>query len=1163
MTQSRPLLRMFGALWLAQAALLAAEAPPAAGGYELKILSVQGEVFILRIGEKTELPATKDSVVRAGDRVRTGEFSRLELQRADGTPLVFDELSDQVIHAPGATSADYEIEVKQGGMFLRDLGKPKEQKFRTPLASGAILGTEFSLRVGADGRTEVALFEGRVALTNSLGRVELAPGEEALIEPGMAPSKRPLLNARAAVQWVLFYPGVLDPSALGLEGEPALAESLRAYAAGDLPAAVQAYPKSREASTPAEQAFLAQLALAAGQADRAAQTLSGLDTPAARALRSIIATVRGDRPSVSDPGSEDAAQLLAASYAAQAANDLSGALALARRAVDASPRFGYALERVAELEFSFGRIAAAEASLEPALEITPRNAQALALKGFLLAARNRTAEAEVWFERALTVDPHMGNAWLGRGLCRIRGGDLEGGRKDLQAAAAHEPTRALLRSYVAKAFADEHNAGFAGKELDRAKELDPADPTAWLYSALLRQQENRVNEAVGDLERSRSLNENRAVYRSRQLLDQDRAVRGANLASVYRDAGLLVPAVRAASRAVADDYANASAHQFLSSSYDSLRDPRQFNLRYETPWFSELLVANLLAPVGAGPLSQNVSQQEYSRMFERNRIGVSSVTEYFSNGTWTQRGSQFGTLGNFGYSLDADYRTDPGFGTNTDQERLSLDAKAKWQVGLADSLFAQFNYSRYEGGDTRQLADPATAASGFRSKEEQAPNVFAGWHHQWSPGNDTLLLVSRLADDFSYADPNAIIPVLRRANTNSAPNLFLNRPFSTTYASELEAYGIEAQHIAQFGSGDWGRHSVVAGVRYQSGRADAVAAQTYASFQLPGALVLPPVSQAVSGDLDRFSVYAYDLWQILDTVRLTAGVSYERLSYPVNLDLPPLQSGGQNADRVSPKVGFEWSPLPDTHLRAAWTRSLGGSYYDTSVRLEPVQVAGFTQAFRSLLPESVGGLTPGSEFETVGVGVDHKLTDRTYLIVSAERLTSVADQNYGAFLWTLAGGGLVAPATTDGRHLDYEERTVHATLSQLLGDRWAVGVNYRLTDSQLAEDYAANVAGLDRSVSATLHQVSSFVRFNHECGFFSELTGSWNRQDSSGYAPALAAEEVWFFDLFVGYRFAQRRGEVRLGVLNLGDQDYRLNPLNLHEEWFRERTLFTSLRLNF
>ena len=41
------------------------------------------------------------------------------------------------------------------------------------------------------------------------------------------------------------------------------------------------------------------------------------------------------------------------------------------------------------------------------------------------------------------------------------------------------------------------------------------------------------------------------------------------------------------------------------------------------------LIANLLAPVEAGTFSQAVSQQEYSRLFERNRFGLVSSTEYW------------------------------------------------------------------------------------------------------------------------------------------------------------------------------------------------------------------------------------------------------------------------------------------------------------------------------------------------------------------------------------------------------------------------------------------------------------------------------------------------------------------------------------------------------
>src|SRR5262249_43880275 len=148
----------------------------------------------------------------------------------------------------------------------------------------------------------------------------------------------------------------------------------------------------------------------------------------------------------------------------------------------------------------------------------------------------------------------------------------------------------------------------------------------------------------------------------------DRAVRSANLANVYRDAGMVDLSVREAGRAVSAAYANYSAHLFLANSYDELRDPNRINLRYETPAESEYLIANLLAPVGAGTLSQSISQQEYSKLFERDRFGVVSSTEYLSRGAWVQNGAQFGTFGNSSYAFEALYRTDPGQRPNNDFE---------------------------------------------------------------------------------------------------------------------------------------------------------------------------------------------------------------------------------------------------------------------------------------------------------------------------------------------------------------------------------------------------------------------------------------------------------------------------------------------------------------
>ena len=75
-------------------------------------------------------------------------------------------------------------------------------------------------------------------------------------------------------------------------------------------------------------------------------------------------------------------------------------------------------------------------------------------------------------------------------------------------------------------------------------------------------------------------------------------MRNANLARIYQNAGMKEVAVREATRAVENDYTNASAHLFLANSFDALRDPDRILLRYETPWFNELLLANLLVARG-------------------------------------------------------------------------------------------------------------------------------------------------------------------------------------------------------------------------------------------------------------------------------------------------------------------------------------------------------------------------------------------------------------------------------------------------------------------------------------------------------------------------------------------------------------------------------------
>jgi tetratricopeptide (TPR) repeat protein len=114
---------------------------------------------------------------------------------------------------------------------------------------------------------------------------------------------------------------------------------------------------------------------------------------------------------------------------------------------------------------------------------------------------------------------------------------------------------------------EERRDEFAGTQYAIAKELDPSDPTPWFYDAIRKQLDNRPIEALRDLERSIELNDNRAPFRSRLLLDEDAATRGASLARIYDDLDFQQLGVNEAAKSLALDPGNASAHRFLSDLY--------------------------------------------------------------------------------------------------------------------------------------------------------------------------------------------------------------------------------------------------------------------------------------------------------------------------------------------------------------------------------------------------------------------------------------------------------------------------------------------------------------------------------------------------------------------------------------------------------------------
>ena len=1159
--------RFFRLAWLVAVALSnSAQAAPT-GTNEVVVLEKEGRVEAARAGASAWTAAQINQALHIADRVRTGERSRATLHLLDQSTLRMAELSEFLIEPLETASEKPVFSLSKGLIYFFHRDKPVDVQFKTRTATAAIRGTEFHLAVADNGRTVLTMFDGEVDLSNALGAIQLKSGEQGVVEPGQPPVKSPVIDAINIIQWCLYYPGVLDVDELHFDAneQTVLQDSLAAYRAGDLLAALAAYPEGRQPVSDSEKVFHAALMLSVGQVEAAEAELAGITTTnsLATALRQLIAATKNipDKTSATF-ATNSATALLVQSHQFQAQFDLTKALRAAEQATVVAPQFGFGWARVAELEFSFGRTKKAQAALQKSLALAPRNAEAVALHGFALAAQNHIREATADFDRAIALDGALGNAWLGRGLCRIRRGQISEGRDDLQMAATLEPQRALFRSYLGKAWSELGNATRAERELALAKERDANDPTAWLYSALLLQQNNRINEGIEALERSQELNDNRRVYRSRLLLDQDRAVRGANLASLYRDAGMTDVSVREAVKAVNSDYASYSSHLFLANSFYDLLDPQGVNLRYETPYVSEYLLANLLAPVGAGTLSQQVSQQEYSKLFERDGVGLSSSTEYSSHGNWRQSAAQYGTFGNSSFAVEEFYDTEHGYRPNSDLEETAYDFRFKHELTPKDSIYFQLNFANSSGGNTAQYYNQADAASApFRFQDRQEPIVIAGYHHEWSPGSHTLLLASRLSDVYSITNGRAPT-YLVAADTSGRVLQILPIGARQHYRSQLEIYTVEAQQIWQTPA-----FTTVAGARYQDGFFDTHNRQEH--FDVGVSDLFPaPVVQDLSADFQRANVYGYEQWQVLDSLRLIGGLSYERLVIPENFRFAPISPNTQTSYHLLPKGGAIWTPFRETTVRAAYSESVGGASFDQSFQLEPSQVAGFNQAFRSLIPESVAGANAGATFTSYGVSLEQKFPTRTYAVVVGEILESTVQRQDGAFVLppTLA----TFPSTLSER-LDFREQAISLSLHQLVGRAWAFGSVYRLSHAKLKDNFpsisdavgAGSGFSPRTTMSGTLQTLDLHAIYQHPSGLFAQLKGSWTRQVNGDSQAALAGDDFWQWDILAGYRFPRRRAEITVGVLNLTGRDYHLTPLNLRQDTARERTFYARFNFNF
>ena len=248
--------------------------------------------------------------------------------------------------------------------------------------------------------------------------------------------------------------------------------------------------------------------------------------------------------------------------------------------------------------------------------------------------------------------------------------------------------------------------------------------------------------------------------------------------------------------------------------------------------------------------------------------------------------------------------------------------------------------------------------------------------------------------------------------------------FNSDFASRFTLYSAEAQQIFETE-----RQTLVVGARYQNGRVDSQAALTRVATGVVN-------QDNVRNNLEREDVYGYYSLRIANPLRALAGLTYSHLDFPENSDFPPLSDLQRTSDQIGPKAALFYEPWKRGQFRAAYSQSLGGLFFDNSVRLEPLQLSGFTQAFRSLIPESVQGLLPGARFETMSLAFDQSFRTGSWFGIESEWRASHGDRAVGAFTNATLFPAPDAP-TSLAQELKFREFDFSVYAAQLLGDYYS------------------------------------------------------------------------------------------------------------------------------
>jgi tetratricopeptide (TPR) repeat protein len=1034
-----------------------------------QIISAQGEIRVNGVLIANSEASRDRLTVCTSDIISAGELSRAAIAILDSETVIrIDQNSELRLTALPAKDPSF-LRLVKGAINILSPA-PQALEVDAGFVNAAVEGTEFHIRV-EDDRAIVTVLEGQVRASNANGDpVSLATGESASALAGQAPRRDASVIPRETIQWALYYPPVIDfaavPSGLSPD-DPQFhtREAARNLSVGAVDLAEESIAAASRLDNTNEEVWALRLIIALTQS-RTADIDRLMEGASANRFSS-------------------AAALIALSYAQQRQFQLQTALETLNKAVEADSRSWLAKARRSELWLSVGNIDRALEDAQAANDLKA-NARSETVLGFAYLAQSNTAAAAEAFRQAIAMGSEDPLPHLGLGLAKIREGDLSEGRREIEHALAIDSENALVRSYLGKAFYEEKRAPLDELKFAQSKKQDPNDPTPWFYDAIRKQSINRPIEALDDLQKSIELNDNRAVYRSRLLLDEDLAARSASLGRIYRDMGFEQRGLVEGWKSVSTEPSNFSGHRFLADVYSTL--PRHQIARANELFQSQLLQPSNMTPIqpqlgeanlfvldSAGP--SEIAFSEFNPLFNRNRIGFQVSGVAGGNGTLGDDIALYGVTDRWSYSLGQFHFGTDGFRENNDLTQDIFNAFVQFRPSFKTSLQAEIRHTDTEKGDLALRFDPEDYSADLRLSEK-VDSVRFGLKHAFT--NRSKLLGSLI---YQESEGSLDVPPVLSIDT------------------QFDGYRVEGQYIF-----DGDLFDITGGVNYLSNDASDFVT---AVISVPFPPYLIESYDEVDTSADHLSAYLYALIRYANQVTLTLGGTADFLD-----------SWEVNKNTFSPKLGLLWEPGPRTTIRAAIFRTIQRPFIskqNVQPSLEPSQVAGFTQFFFG---------AQGEEAWRYGLGIDQEFTGDVFGGVEySSRAVETPVPEAGPL-----------PGSSE---MDIDEKLGRAYLYWAPSPRFAAGAEYQYEDVDNNDVFVFEGTGKLRT-----HRLTLKANYFHPSGFSCGLEAANVDQEGefedieSGLAYQ-GGDRFFVLDASLGYRLPKRYGIVSLSIKNLLDESFQ------------------------